>query len=111
VECLESKGLQVIERNWRRSVGELDIIARAPDGTCVFCEVRSRTGTATGEALEAIGPRKQAQVIAVARQFLAEGDIPPGTTGYRFDVVAVEFTAENDDAQVIHIPRAFETSV
>lgn len=107
--ALEQAGLRVIERNWRRPEGELDLVALGADGTCVVCEVRSRTGEATGDPLEAIGPRKQQQVIRTARLYLAEGG-PPGVTAYRFDVVAVTFYDDDRPARVVHIPAAFETT-
>jgi putative endonuclease len=107
---LEEQGLQIVTRNWRRPEGELDIVALDADGTCVFCEVRSRTGEQTGTALEAVDFRKRAQVIRAARLYLSAGEIPPGATGFRFDVLAITFSGDrNQDAQVTHVPRAFET--
>ena len=107
--ALEQAGLRIIERNWRRPEGELDLVALDPDGTCVICEVRSRTGEATGDPLEAIGARKQQRVIRTARLYLAEA-APQGITAYRFDVVAVTFHADDRAPRVVHIPAAFETT-
>jgi len=104
---LEQAGLQIVARNWRRPEGELDLIARAADGTCVFVEVRSRTGDAFGDPLETITPRKQAQIIRAARLYLDEEK--PNAPAYRFDVVAVTFTAAEGPA-VVHVPSAFDTS-
>ena len=105
--ALEQAGLHIVERNWRRPEGELDLIALAADGTCVFVEVRSRTGTASGDPLETITPRKQAQIIRAARLYLDEAK--PNAPAYRFDVVAVTF--EGDAApSLVHIPAAFETT-
>ena len=36
---LESLGYEILERQWRRRCGELDLIARSPEG--VLCFVRS----------------------------------------------------------------------
>jgi putative endonuclease len=104
--ALECAGMEILARNWRRPEGELDLIARAPDGTCVFCEVRSRTGEDHGDPLEAIGPRKQARVIRAARLYLNEETVV--ATGYRFDVVAVTFYDGGEPPRVVHIPGAFE---
>ncbi|HEY0714927.1 MAG TPA: YraN family protein, partial [Polyangia bacterium] len=41
---LEGKGFQIVARNWRLPTGELDLVAD-DGGTCVFVEVRSRTGS------------------------------------------------------------------
>lgn len=106
---LEKAGLRIVARNWRRPEGELDIVADDA-GTCVFVEVRSRTGTALGHPLESITPGKQRQVIRSARLYLsalAETSAP--AAGYRFDVVAVTFDPEGEAApELVHIPDAFE---
>ena len=105
--ALEAAGMEILERNWRRPEAELDLIARAPDGTCVFVEVRSRTGTAFGDPLETITPRKQSQIIRAARLYLDEAK--PNASAYRFDVVAVVFDV-NAAPKVVHIAAAFETT-
>ena len=94
-------------RNWRRPAGELDIVALDSDGTCVFCEVRSRTGESSGDPLEAVSVRKQAQVIRVARTYLAEE--PVSATAFRFDVVAVTFFEDGREPRLAHVRGAFET--
>ena len=66
---LEARGLRIVARNWRRPEGELDLVADDA-GTCVFVEVRSRTGDETGHPLESISPRKRARVIRAARLYL-----------------------------------------
>jgi putative endonuclease len=106
VAHLERAGLRVVARNWRRPGGELDIVA-ADAGTCVFVEVRSRTGLSQGHPLESITPQKQARVIRAARLYLSE--VPTGASAYRFDVVAVTFDPDGRASPaVIHIPAAFE---
>jgi putative endonuclease len=103
---LEKAGLRVVARNWRRPEAELDIVAD-DGGTCVFVEVRSRTGEAQGHPLESITPHKQARVIRAARLYLAAES--PSASGFRFDVVAVTFDpAGSGDPVLTHIPNAFE---
>jgi putative endonuclease len=103
---LEKAGLRVVARNWRRPEAELDIVAD-DGGTCVFVEVRSRTGEAQGHPLESITPHKQARVIRAARFYLTETATP--ALGYRFDVVAVTFDPAGEaDPVLVHIPNAFE---
>jgi putative endonuclease len=41
---IRQKGYRVIERNYRRPLGEIDIIATAPDGTLVIFEVKTVSG-------------------------------------------------------------------
>jgi putative endonuclease len=38
---LEKRGYKIVERNWRRQFGELDIVAIAPDKTLVCVEVKT----------------------------------------------------------------------
>jgi putative endonuclease len=102
---LETAGLRIVTRNWRRPEGELDIVADDA-GTCVFVEVRSRTGEDHGHALETVTPPKRARVIRAARLYLdAE---TPAAAGYRFDVVAVTFWTDGRPPDVVHVPNAFE---
>ena len=102
---LESAGLRIVARNWRRPEGELDIVAD-DGGTCVFVEVRSRTGEMHGHALEAVTPRKRARVVRAARLYLdAE---TPAAAGFRFDVVAITFWDDGRQPDVVHIANAFE---
>jgi putative endonuclease len=105
VARLEAAGLRIVARNWRRPEGELDIVAD-DGGTCVFVEVRSRTGEDRGHALEAITPQKRARVVRAARLYLdAE---TPAAAGFRFDVVAVTFWDDGRQPDVVHIANAFE---
>jgi putative endonuclease len=104
---LEAEGLRILARNWRitgREGGELDIVAD-DDGTCVFVEVRSRTGVARGHALEAVTPQKRAHVIRAARLYLATEC--PAASGYRFDVVAVTFWPDGREPELTHVRDAF----
>lgn len=100
--------MRIVARNWRRPAGELDLVALDVDGTCVFCEVRSRTGESAGHPLETINARKQAQVVRVARGYLAEESVV--ATAFRFDVIAVTFFEDDREPRLVHIAAAFETS-
>jgi putative endonuclease len=106
VSHLERAGLRIVARNWRRPEGELDIVADDA-GSCVFVEVRSRTGDEMGHPLESITPQKRARVIRAARLYLDEQ--PGPAAGYRFDVVAVTFWTDGRPPDVVHIPEAFES--
>jgi putative endonuclease len=102
---LAERGFRVLARNWRRPEGELDLVAL--DGeTCVFVEVRSRTGEEFGHPLEAVTARKRAQVIRAARLFLDSE--PVKADAFRFDVVGVLFTEGDAEPPICtHIADAF----
>ena len=86
VALLRSKGYEILATNYRCAPGELDIVAM--DGTeLVFVEVRSRASGRFGDAMDAVGPRKQRQVAKVAQAYLSRER--PRFESSRFDVVAV----------------------
>jgi len=102
---LAAGGARVLARNWRCPAGELDIVALEPDGTLVFCEVKTRRGTGYGEPAEAVGPRKARRVRELACRWLAQ-DRPPGPHDLRFDVVSV-VRRRDGPPQVVHLRGAF----
>jgi putative endonuclease len=85
-KLLRRHGLRILERNFRCTAGELDIIAAEGD-TLVFVEVRSRSDDAHGSAIDAIDRVKQLQVARVAAYYLALR--VPQYPNCRFDVVAI----------------------
>jgi putative endonuclease len=75
-----------VARNWRCPLGELDLVlVRGP--TLVFCEVKTRRGSALGGAYEAVGWQKQRKLQRLAEAFLA--DSPSVADEVRFDVASV----------------------
>lgn len=85
--CLRLKGYRIEARNWRCSLGELDLVCL--DGeVLVFVEVKARTSRRAGRPEEAVDSRKRARLVRLAQAYLntrQAGDVP-----CRFDVVAVE---------------------
>jgi putative endonuclease len=104
-EYLESLGYTIIDRNWRRPEGELDLVA-ARDGLCVFVEVRSRTGSERGHPLETVNASKRARVLRSARLYLDEEK--PQAAVFRFDVVGVTFALDESPPEIVHIEDAFQ---
>ncbi len=91
---LTDLGLEVLDRNWRCELGEIDIVAR--DGTClVVCEVKTRRSTTFGDPVEAVDHRKLARLRRLAGAWLAEHspDSPMATGGWaqevRVDVIGI----------------------
>ena len=85
---LTSIGMQVLVRNWRCELGELDLVARDLDGTVVFVEVKTRAGNGFGEPAEAVGRVKARKLRTLACRWLLEHR-PPGAVELRFDVVGI----------------------
>jgi len=100
---LKRIGMKILARNLRTPVGEIDLVARHRR-FLVFVEVKTRRGTMFGSPAEAVGPRKQRQIVRAARWYLNE--IPKQKLQPRFDVIAI--IACGDDLRIEHLPGAFE---
>jgi len=85
-EFLASHNLAVVERNWRRRHGELDLIARDGD-TLVFVEVRLRRRNDYGGAASSITSAKQTRLRKAAEMYLARFAHPPPC---RFDAILLD---------------------
>jgi len=103
-QFLRQKGYAILERNLRTTVGELDLVAE-DHGVVVFVEVKARTTGAFGGALLAIDRRKQAKLIRLAGQYLAQRHW--SDRACRFDVVLVQGGAE-PSPRIEHIEDAFD---
>ena len=100
---LRNRGFQIICRNYRCELGEIDIVAR--DGrTLVFVEVKTRTYDDPAPE-DQVNAAKQHQLTKAARHYLSRYGVrqPPA----RFDVVAVVWP-DGRDPQIRHTPHAFE---
>jgi putative endonuclease len=102
---LEQRGYRIVARNWRRPEGELDLVVSA-EGLLVFVEVRSRTGTERGHALETVDARKRSRILRAARMYIDEER--PQAAVFRFDVVGVTFAIDEDPPELVHIEDAFQ---
>lgn len=91
-EYLQGKGYTLIERNHRKPWGEIDIIAKAGDGTLVFVEVKAVNN----------GPIKPehnmtpSKILKTKRATLAYANANPtlSSGGWRIDVVAVDLAGD-----------------
>lgn len=89
VGYLVDTGMTILERNWRCSAGELDIIARDGDAL-VFVEVKTRSSSAFGDPAEAVDRAKIERLRTLALRWLAEHRSEAGHwPALRFDVIAV----------------------
>ena len=85
---LKRRGLKLVERNFRDRLGEIDLVMQ--DGDClVFVEVRMRTATQFGSAIESVGSFKQARLVHAAKRFLQLRRVG-GEVACRFDVVGID---------------------
>ena len=85
-DYLMAKGYRILDRNWRCSIGELDIIMEKGN-VLVFVEVRTRTSSRYGSPEESITPAKQAKLIELAHTYLQE--VESVHASWRIDIAAV----------------------
>ena len=91
-------GYKCVTRNYRCSLGEVDLIAK--DGEClVFIEIKRRKGKSLGYAKEAIDGRKRRQLSKVALAYMKSNNCCD--TKSRFDVVAINLSDKEDQIEVI----------
>lgn len=102
VRFLEKKGFQILARNYRTPVGEIDIIGKQKGCLC-FIEVRSRQSEKFGSPADSIDFKKRQHLIRTAQWYLQskgwEGEA-------RFDVVSI--VDSGGPAHIEWLPNAFE---
>ncbi len=83
-------GYEILERNWRRREGEVDLIVRRAR-TVVFCEVKTRSSDRFGTGAEAVVAPKQRRIRRLAARWLSELTPASGRARVevRFDVVSI----------------------
>lgn len=104
-EFLQARGLAVLQRNFRRRAGELDLIAREGE-VLVIIEVRLRSTPACGGAAASITACKQRRMVRAARQLL-QSHPHSRRFAVRFDALLVD--ALEPEPCITWIRHAFET--
>jgi len=98
-EYLTGLGYQIVERNFQTRQGELDCVARDPNGTLVFVEVKVSFGSSRlCHPFYWVTRAKQRHLVAVARRYCMARNVRGPC---RFDVVAIV------NGRVEHLRNAF----
>lgn len=106
LKTLETRGLTLLERNYRCPQGELDLVLLDGD-SLVVVEVRYRREASRGSAAESVGPEKRRKLTLATQHFLrSHADLR--RKPLRFDVVAV--AGEGEAVAVEWIRDAFQAS-
>lgn len=98
---LESRGLELLERNWRWEHKEIDLIMDGCDAVH-FIEVKALRAPAVRQPYEAVTAEKQRNVAMAAEHFIFERHIRKEA---QFDVVSIIFDGDAGDLE--YIPKAF----
>ncbi len=104
-DYLVRHGYEILEKNYRKQCGEVDIIARDRD-TLVFIEVKTRRSSRYGTPHDAVDQRKQRQLSRIAQEYLVSHRLEDAVA--RFDVLGVTLDQQNRPIKVDLIKDAFE---
>ncbi|HSM55940.1 MAG TPA: YraN family protein [Candidatus Sulfomarinibacteraceae bacterium] len=100
---LEEQGYEILERNWRCTRGEIDLVAQAGD-LLLFVEVKTRRGRRMGLPEDGLTARKSQKLLQLAEIFIYEHEIRD--VNWRVDLVAVELDSSGKLLRCEHIPNA-----
>jgi putative endonuclease len=99
-EYLKKLGYQIIERNWRTKIGEIDIIAEHKK-ILIFVEVKTSLKRGSVPPELRVNVHKQRKIKQLAALYLKSRRIQPPV---RFDIAAVWWDTQ---LRVQHIENAF----
>lgn len=102
MEYLISTGYQILERNYRFSRAEIDIICKKDDHL-VFVEVKTRSYTYYGEPADFVTNKKEALLLDAANAYMAEIKYD---WKFRFDIIGI-ILKQDTVMKIEHIEDAF----
>lgn len=91
VKFLKKKKYKILERNYSKKYGEIDIIAKDKE-YIIFVEVKTRHENPMTSPVDAVDKRKQKRIIKTAAAYLAENRLDAYC---RFDVCEVFVNSDN----------------
>ena len=101
-EFLLNAGYQILEKNYRFSRGEIDIVAEK-DNVLIFIEVKTKKFGDFGDPITWVTRKKQKQIGSVAKGYLFEKKIMDKDC--RFDVIAIKW--QDNAWKIEHLENAF----
>lgn len=97
-DYLAGLGWKILDRNWRCSEGELDIVAH--DGRRhIVCEVKTRRSARFGDPVEAVTAEKAARLRRLALRWAAAR----GVSGALIRVDVLGLTCDGDGFSIDHL--------
>ena len=105
-ELLKS-GYTILERNFTKRCGEIDIICRKNDIIC-FVEVKTRHNPIKALPREAVNLKKQKRIKETAEKYIYEiGNIDSNIYSFNFRFDVAEIMIIEDDIYFNYIENAF----
>lgn len=105
---LESKGYEIINQNYRKPWGEIDIIA-FKDDICIFVEVKANSKEFIGNFNPElrVDAKKLGKIIKTAQLYMA-GDENRANYEWRVDVISVTISETDKKAKIRHFKNVAE---
>ncbi len=100
VKFLKKKGYKILDQNFRKNYGEVDIIATYDD-ILVFIEVKTRTSNQFGTPFEAITSWKMKSLLKIAQLYSAMH--PKLPKALRIDAIAILLNSNLDVISIDHM--------
>ncbi|MDJ1502636.1 YraN family protein [Xanthocytophaga agilis] len=100
VEWLQSKGFEIVTRNFRYKRAEIDLIVRK-DACLIFVEVKTRSSTEFGEPETFVSSTQRNQIHAAADEYIHNTN---WLHDIRFDIIAITL---GNSIELVHIEDAF----
>jgi len=99
-DFLVKHDMKIIDRNWRCSYGEADVIAL--DGrTLVFCEVKTRTNMKYGDPIESVTHKKLERYWKLIHVYRSRNAIRHSAV--RLDVISICVDEVNEKAKLHYV--------
>ena len=101
VKYLKNHGYGVLERNYRKPWGEIDIVALKSQ-ELVFFEVKTQNEKFEWRPEENITRHKKRQLSRIVATYLKDRKIPENQD-WRIDILAIKLDFETKNAKIEHI--------
>lgn len=101
VDYLINKNYNILQKNFRTNIGEIDIIAEKDD-VIAFIEVKTRKNENYGYPYESVTSSKQRKIIKSALAYIKLNSIT--NKQFRFDIIEIFLDGEG---RINHIEDAF----
>ena len=99
---LKKNGYKILEKNFRKPYGEIDIIAQKGENVA-FVEVKTRKSDSYGTPAEFVTAKKQERIKKTAYTYIQQNNLEAEFT---FDIIEVYLNAEKG-VKINHLINAF----
>lgn len=109
-DFLEKRGYKILEANYSKRWGEIDLIAVSPEKELAFVEIKTREARSASLDIfpeDSVGFSKQQHLVKTAQTFLYENHYTEDTQ-WRIDVIAISINNVTRKAKIRHIINAVE---